>query len=290
MDAMRRGTLLSAVAALVVTGAMAGPVQGSPRAAVRSTLAAGSGRVVVVQAVPGVRVDLSVDGTPQRRSASPSEVLRPIELGPGTHELLFTGDAELGQVKTQVQVRAGSSVDVVLHRPASVGGAPVVNTYPTPSAPIGPGKSRLLLAHTATVPPADVRFDGSTVFTNIANGEFAKADVPAGRHRVALVPTGLDTAPILGPLEIQLAPLTATMVYAVGSPTTGSMKAIVHTVALEPDGSLAPDRIATGSAGDVSNVRVVPFSATSAHRLDPRVALAARTAARACRVGRALAR
>ena len=89
-----------------------------------------------------------------------------------------------------MDVAAGSNQDVVLHLPASVGGAAVVTAYQTPVEPIGPGKARVLVAHTATVAPADVQVDGKVVFSNIANGEFATADVPAGKHVVALFPTG----------------------------------------------------------------------------------------------------
>ena len=121
---------------------------------------------------------------------------------------------------------------MVIHRPAEVAGDPVVNSYATPVKPIGPGKARVLLAHTATVAPADVRVDGQVVFENIANGEFAEADVPAGAHKVELLPTGLTTDPILGPLDVDLKPRTVTMVYAVGSPTDQSMNVIVHTAQL----------------------------------------------------------
>ena len=72
---------------------------------------------------------------------------------------------------------------MVLHLPAEVGGDPVVHSYDAPTGAIGPDKARVVLAHTATVAPADVEVDGETVFTNIANGEFAEADVPAGTHR-----------------------------------------------------------------------------------------------------------
>ena len=98
-------------------------------------------------------------------------------------------------VKSSIDVASGSSSDVVIHRPAAVGGDPVVHSYATPVKPIGPGKARVLLAHTATVAPADVRVDGQVAFTNIANGEFAEADVPAGAHKVELLPDGPDQEP-----------------------------------------------------------------------------------------------
>ena len=39
-----------------------------------------------------------------------------------------------------------------------------MTTYQTPVEPIGPGKARVLVAHTATVAPADVQVDGKVVF------------------------------------------------------------------------------------------------------------------------------
>ena len=150
---------------------------------------------------------------------------------------------------TRLDVKSGSNTDVVLHQPASVNGAPVVSTYRTPLSPIGPEKARVLLAHTATVAPADVRVDGKVVFTNIANGEYADADVPAGPHRVALLPTGFTNDPILGPLTLTLPPRTVTMVYAVGNPRTAPWMPSSTRCRLRADGSGAPRSIDTGSAG-----------------------------------------
>ena len=107
-------------------------------------------------------------------------------------------------VESTLDVAAGDVSDVVLHLPAEAGGDPVVHSYRAPTGAIGPGKARVLLAHTATVAPADVEVDGETVFTNIANGEFADADVPAGTIEVALLPSGTTGDPILGPLDVAL--------------------------------------------------------------------------------------
>ncbi|MCW2758027.1 MAG: hypothetical protein JWO46_1773 [Nocardioidaceae bacterium] len=235
-----------------------------PQASAQVSAGVATGTVVVVQALPGPGVDVSIDGRSVRQKTEVGAVLGPFSMAPGTHELTFTGAGTA--VKTKIDVGAGSSSDVVLHRPASVNGEPVVNTYVTPTAPIGPGKARLLLAHTATVAPADVSFDGSVVFRDIANGEFAQADVPAGSHRVALLPTGLTADPILGPLQVTLAARTVTMVYAVGNPSDKSMKAIVHTVDLPTDGSTAPETIKTGSAGLAGGIPVDPFGARVASR------------------------
>jgi hypothetical protein len=163
-------------------------------------------------------------------------------------------------------VAPGSSSDIVVHLPAEVDGAPVVNAYRTPRSPIAPGKARVLIAHTATVSPADVRVDGKVVFRDIANGEYATADVAAGAHSVALLPTGLHTAPILGPLDVDLKAGTVTMVYAYGNPRDHSMNVIAHTAALSSNGAVVPESIDTGRAGLAADITVQPFHAAPARR------------------------
>ena len=149
---------------------------------------------------------------------------------------------------------------MVVHRPAEVGGTPVVSVYPTPSEPIDPGKARVLLAHTATVAPADVVVDGQTVFTNIANGEFAQGDLAAGGHEVSLLPAGVTGTPILGPLDVTLEEGTLTSVYAYGNPSDGSMNVIVRVTGGTSSGAEPPTGIDTGSAGLVGRVHVWTFS------------------------------
>jgi hypothetical protein len=218
-----------------------------------------SGQVVVVQGVPGAVYAVSIDGKEVKRDVAVDAVLGPYQLSAGQHRVQFTDSQGNKQVASTVDVTAGSSSDVVVHLPAEVGGAPVVNLYRTPRKPIAPGKARVLVAHTATVAPADVRVDGQVVFTDIANGEYATADVASGTHSVALLPTGTTTKPILGPLPLTLEPSTVTMVYAVGRPSNGSMNVILHSATLTSNGATAPATIDTGSVGLAARIRVSPF-------------------------------
>ena len=220
---------------------------------------AATGQVVVVQAVPGAVYAVSIDGKDVRRDVAVDAVLGPYTLPTGQHRVQFTESQSNEQVASTVDVTAGSSSDVVVHRPAAVDGDPVVNLYRTPRKPIAPGKARVLLAHTATVAPADVRVDGQVVFTDIANGEYATADVASGTHSVALLPTGVTAHPILGPLSLTLQPSTVTMVYAVGSPSNGSMDVILHDADLTSNGATAPATIDTGSVGLAARIPVSPF-------------------------------
>lgn len=237
--------------------------------------AAGSASVTVVQALPGATVDVRIDGRVVAEASAVGDVLGPFEVGPGDHDVRFEGDGV--DVASTLATRAGAATDVVLHLPAEVGGDPVVHSYDAPTGPIGPDKARVLLAHTATVAPADVEVDGETVFTNIANGEFADADVPAGTIEVALLPSGSAAAPILGPLDVALDAGTLSMIYAYGNPRDGAMEVISHTTRLASDGSVRPVRIDTGSVG-LATTPVTTFGTPGPSRL-PTLLLGALVAA-----------
>ncbi len=252
----------AAAAALVVSGGIAGTsFAGNASEAPPAAAAKTSGKIAIVQAVPKVDLTVTVDGDAVQQAVAEGTVVGPLDLPAGSHEITFS-DASGGtdDITSTVDVTAGQSSDVVVHRPAEVGGSPVVSVYLTPSDPIEAGKARVLLAHTATTAPADVVVDGQTVFTNIANGEFAQADVAAGAHEVSLLPAGVTGKPILGPLDVDLAPGTITAVYAVGNPKDGSMNVIVRTTGGTASAEQPPSQIDTGSAGLVSGVPVWTFS------------------------------
>src|SRR6478609_8434647 len=231
--------VVAAVAAVTTTSAAA-PAARAPAA---------QGRLFVVQAVPSATYVVSVDGGDEEsEQADVGTVLGPFQLDPGEHTVRFAPSS--GQPMTaSVQIRAGSSADLVLHLPADTGGDPVADVYRASSEPVAPDTARVLVAHTATVPPADVRVDGKVVFEDIANGEFATADVPAGEHSAALLPAGTTGDPILGPLDVDLPAGTVTMVYAVGSPTNGSMNVISHRAEVPTSTAGSLRAIHTGSAG-----------------------------------------
>lgn len=216
------------------------------------------GHVTVIQAVPGTSVDVAIDGESVSANAEVGAVLGPFDLAAGAHTVSFTGGSL--DVETTLDVSSGASTDVVLHLPAEVAGDPIVHSYAAPTGSIGPTKARVVLAHTATVAPADVRVNGRTVFTNIANGEFAEAELPAGTHEVALLPTGQTSDPILGPVDVTLDARTLSMIYAYGNPRDGSMNVISHTSPLSADGTVQPTTIGTGSADFASDLEVTPFS------------------------------
>ena len=58
------------------------------------------------------------------------------------------------------------------------------------------------MAHTAAVPPADIRVDGKVLFENVANGEVVTLTAPAETYSVDIVPTGKKVRAVLGPVDL----------------------------------------------------------------------------------------
>ena len=132
---MRTTVVSAAVAAsaLIVTCALAGSSaagtarEAPPRRAALVTAA--QGEVAIVQAVPKLTVTVTVDGDEVQQDVAEGDIVGPLELAVGSHEVSFADGSQ--EVTSTVDVTAGGSSDVVVHRPAEVGGPPVVSIYPT---------------------------------------------------------------------------------------------------------------------------------------------------------------
>ncbi|MET0930971.1 MAG: DUF4397 domain-containing protein [Aeromicrobium sp.] len=205
-------------------------------------------QVFIVQGVPGIEVAVTVDGRAVESAVKSKTVIGPVNLPSGQHTVAFASDGWTVEKSFDAD---GPSIDVVLHWPADPAQQPETTVFSNDISPVAAGKGRLTVAHTAVVPPADVRVDGKVVFANIANGEFVTADVPADTYPVDIVPTG-GSAPLLGPVELPVKAGALTRVFAIGQPTGGSMDAVVQVVSSSQGGSVAPTSVDAGSAGLVA--------------------------------------
>lgn len=231
------------VCAAILSGFLSLPLAGQPAAA-----APGESEIFLVQGLHGESVEVAVDGGATLDLAA-GTVSDGVALRAGEHVLTFTGGDDAWTMAVDVDLGTASSTDVVIHRPATPGGDPVVTTFENPQVRVTRDRARVQVAHTATVPPADILLDGDVIFANVANGEFASAEVPAGEHDVSIVPTGEAGPALLGPLDLEVEPATLTRVYAIGQPESNSMDVVVASLPLSTNGSRAPDKVNAGSAG-----------------------------------------
>ena len=178
---MRMGSVIVA-GGIALAGLVSGPLPSG--AAARAP-----GSVQVIQAVPGEVVAVRVDDRAVRDQVREGTIL-PLTLDAGRHAVEFTPVGGGDHDARERPVPAGGSVDVVLHRPGG-GGRPARGEH-LHDAPQGdrPRQGTRAGGPYRDGGPGRRARRRATVFTNIANGEFAEADVPAGTHRVALFPTG----------------------------------------------------------------------------------------------------
>ncbi|WP_076263885.1 DUF4397 domain-containing protein [Intrasporangium flavum] len=239
MDVRRRSVIGAAV--LMTTAGLGAWADSSYAAQPQAT-------IYVVQGLPGRTVDVTVDGAPRARAMAGATLSPAIGLPPGRHTISFS-DRGSHILDRTVDLKNGSSSDVVLHLPVNPAGAPTVTMYDNATDPLPAGKAALVVAHTAAVPPADVRVDGKVLFANIANGESLDLVVPAGTYAVDIVPAGASSPVVLGPLDLPVKAGSLNRVFAVGDPASSSMRVVVQVLPVGRTGSGAPGRVDTGTGG-----------------------------------------
>ena len=240
-----------AKAALVAIGAIA-----LVGATVSTSQAASDAKVFIVQGLPGQSVDVAVDGKSVAKNLETAAVAGPYTVKAGTRTITFSSNGKV-VLKKQFSVKAKSSWDVVVHLPESSADKPAVTVFRNDVTSVPRGKASLVVAHTATVPPADIRVDGKVLFKNIANGEALKLTVPVATYKVAIVPTGEAKPVILGPVELTVDGGAVNRVYAVGDPAKKTMTVAVHVIPTATTGSGQPDDVDTGTGGQAADVQTV---------------------------------
>lgn len=243
-------------AALMLTALAATPTHAAAPAASPAT---GHAEIYLVQGLPRVAVDMSVDGHHVAARVPTARVVGPFDVAAGSRTLSFTANGTV-VLSSAITVAAGSSTDVVVHLPAQPAGDPMVTTFQNDLTAVPRDKGVLVVAHTAAVPPADIRVDDRVLFSNIANGESLNLVVPADTYRVAIVPTGETGPAILGPLELTVRGRSLNRVYAVGDPENETMNVAVHVIVVDAVGSAKPRQVNTGTGGQAVALEHAAFT------------------------------
>jgi hypothetical protein len=230
--------------ALVLVGAVA-LVGGS----IGTSYAADDAKIYVVQGLPGRSLDVAVDGKEVASGLPAAAIAGPYTVKAGSRKITFSDDGKVVLEQT-FSVEAKSSWDIVVHLPENSADDPEVTVFRNDITSVPRGKASLVVAHTATVPPADIRVDGDVLFENIGNGESLKLTVPVATYEVAIVPTGETKPVVLGPLELTVKGGAVNRVYAVGDPGKKTMNVAVHVIPTASSGSGQPSDVNTGFGGE----------------------------------------
>src|SRR6476661_4312920 len=210
------------VTAVFVGGVFGGVANGTTAAA--STATEDTATVYLVQGVPGT----AVDGKSVAQDVPTTTVIGPIAVGAGTRTITFTDTNGKVLAENTLAATAGGNSDLVLHLTTAAGDPPVVTKFDNDLTGVPSDKASVTVAHTAAVPPADIRVDGKVLFANVANGESLNLVVPAGSYSVDIVPTGASSPVVFGPVNLAVQGGSLNRVYAVGDPAAQTMNVAVH--------------------------------------------------------------
>lgn len=209
------------------------------------------GTVYVVHGVPGLTVDVYVNGKATLTSFKPESVAGPLSLPAGSYKIDIrkAGAAATAApaISKSVDLPAGANVSLVAHLDAN--GAPTLTPFVNPvDGSLAATKARLVARHTAAAPAVDVLAGGQPVFKNLVSGKQAQADLAPGTVSAAVALAGTST-PVLGPTNLTLAAGKVTIVYAIGSAPDKTMGLVTQTIpgslptgAQAGSGGLAADR------------------------------------------------
>ncbi len=205
-----------------------------------------TGTVTVIHGVPGLTVDVYVNGELTLEGFEPQTVTDPLDLPAGDYEIEIR---EAGADPSSDPAIAGSAalaggMDASIVAHLDEGGTPRLSVFVNDTSRISAGESRVIVRHTAAAPSVDVLADGNALLTNLANPDEGQADVPAATYSVAVAATG-TTDPVLGPIDLTAEEGVAQIVYAWGSLEDGSLDVAVQTI----PGLHAAPGVATGNSG-----------------------------------------
>lgn len=258
-----RSRLLSAGA-----GASAAALAAAIVLAVPAQAAEGDAHLSVLHGVPGLTVDVWVNGARTLDDFTPGTLAGPLALPPGAYDLAITAsdaaDASAPVIgPVTVTLAANGNYTAVANLDAA--GKPTANFFTNDVSRIDAGKGKLTVRHTAAAPAVDVLAGGTAVVSNLANPNEQTLTLDPGTVSAAVAAAG-TTAPVIGPADVTVTEGTHTIVYAWGSLTDKNLQLAVQTIdglhsapgsvpgALDgSSGALSPG----ASAGDVSTEQLM---------------------------------
>jgi hypothetical protein len=201
---------------------------------------AGTGLVTVIHGVPGVTVDVYVNGALTLPDFAPSTITGALELPEGNYDIeIFPANSDPSGtpiIAGSTFLPAGANASIIAH--LTEAGAPTLSVFVNDLEDLARTKSRLVVRHTAAAPAVDVSlyrdrpafYDKLVgVIPNLSNPNEVSLDVRPGKYFATLAPVG-SPDPVFGPANLDLERRAVTIVYAIGSLTDGTFTLLVQTI------------------------------------------------------------
>lgn len=228
---MHKKSLSAAVGAMTLLAGLtlAAPAQASDNCHDKDH---GTAKLSVLHGVPGLTVDVWVDGQLTLDNFTPGSLAGPLDVSAGDHKIAITGaDATsadnpvIGPVK--VDLKEGSDYTAVAHLAAD--GQPTATLFRNSTSASPDGQGKLTVRHVAAAPAVDVLAGGTAVIEGLENGEQKKLTLDAGTVSASVAAAG-STEPLIGPADVTVNAGENTIVYAWGSLKDNTLDLAVQVV------------------------------------------------------------
>ncbi len=197
-----------------------------------ATAAEGDAKLSVFHGVPGLTVDVYVDGALTLDNFEPGALAGPLELAPGTYSVAITAadaaDASSPAIgPVDLALESGMDYTAVAHLDAA--GQPTATLFTNDTSTLAAGEGRLTVRHVAAAPAVDVLAGGTAVITNLENPAESLLTLPTATISASVAATG-TTDPVIGPADVNVAEGVNTIVYAWGSLTDNNLALGLQTI------------------------------------------------------------
>ena len=235
---MRKTLAAGVVAGFVVAAGFAAPAQ---------AISATSADLSVLHAVPGLTVDVYVNGELTLDNFEPGTLAGPLDLPAGTYEINVTAadaaDDSAPVLTATVPLAANTSYTATAN--LTEAGEPALNLFTNDTATTKAGEGRLTVRHVAAAPAVDVLAGGTAVVSSLVNPDEATLNLPVGTVSASVAAAG-TTEPVIGPADVAVKDGVLTVAYAWGSLEDGNLALATQEITV---GHSTPGGVNSGTAG-----------------------------------------
>ena len=195
-------------------------------------VAADEAQLSVLHGVPGLTVDVYVNGDLTLDDFAPGDLAGPLDLPAGTYSVAITAsdaaDASAPAIgPVDLPLAAGMNYTAVAHLDPA--GAPTATLFTNDISATAAGEGRLTVRHTAAAPAVDILAGDTAVIEGLENPDEEVLDLPAGTVPAAVAAAG-TTEPVIGPADVDVAEGVNTIVYAWGSLEADNLDLAIQTI------------------------------------------------------------
>ena len=182
-------------------------------------------------------VDISISGSCALTAVQFGNIQGPLTVDPGQYiiEVRLSDGNCTGTlaITATFDIAIGENTSVVAHLTEQ--GTPKLTKFVNDVRPTDNSNARVVVRHGAAAPPVDVNIESESsnrvVLRNLVNSEQGAVELPAGTLNATIFLSG-SSQPLLGPAELGVEPLIATLVYAVGSQKNGTFQIFTQKINL----------------------------------------------------------